>query len=352
MEGLLNNMNKSLFLIFLLTALNSFTQDAGAQSYIEYLERINSIKHTLANGESISSVLKDKGYNNLTKKGGTIDKTLWKNGIPKKDVRKLSVGLEIILPYRAVITNKRTLASTNKENVKNITTKIDSTKKTELEKIFFLDLAYGVKYIQMGQSGVLGNADLSIISPNYLSVKTGFKRGDFLYYGEFAQNKFEMEANSSSTQTQLAHYSLGLNYKNFLFSAQVSQSPFFRNNSGNIEMVKLSTTSAILGYRSDIPLSTKKETHVKWQIMAGSPISANTNNNDSQIKKISGYNARGEIIFERELSRNASRQINYFIKQDFEYTKYKITTDWDTSKGEVDYTSMNSSFQIGLNIDF
>lgn len=225
-------------------------------------------------------------------------------------------------------------------------------KRQELEKIFFLDLGYGARIFDIKQSGVLGSANVSVMTPNYFTFKTGFKINELTYFGDFGLSKFKMKSNSREASEDLMHSSFGLGYKRIFLGAGINQLPLFRNNAGSVEMVKISTTNVKIGYASEFNLKTQKETSISWEISGGIPLSGSSNNSDVKIKKVSGYNAQAKVSFEREISKNKKRQISYFIRQDFEYSDFNINTDWSTSKGSLDYTGSSSSFQAGFKFDF
>lgn len=79
-------------LIFFSTAL-------GAETYQEYVQRIDSIKYTTKDGESINQVLQKKGYHKRQGQFGYSNQTRWKNGLNNKDEEALPPGTELRLPY-------------------------------------------------------------------------------------------------------------------------------------------------------------------------------------------------------------------------------------------------------------
>ncbi len=81
----------------LLTFLWSFA--AFSETYLEYVKRINSVRHILKSEETLLYILKSRGYGDLKRHGGDLDQTLWKNGIGKDEWQYLQTGTEILLPY-------------------------------------------------------------------------------------------------------------------------------------------------------------------------------------------------------------------------------------------------------------
>lgn len=108
-------MNKIYLTCIILTFSAFIFNSKATETYLEYEKRINSIRHSLEKGESISKVLIKKGYTNLLGKNGDIELTLLKNGIRKKDVKKIPIGKEIILPYKDEKENQRSIASVSIE---------------------------------------------------------------------------------------------------------------------------------------------------------------------------------------------------------------------------------------------
>lgn len=71
---------------------------AEQETYLEYVERINSKKHIFKAGEDLANVLKKKGYSDIYKHHGALNQTYWKNGF-RPNNEKLKPGATILLPY-------------------------------------------------------------------------------------------------------------------------------------------------------------------------------------------------------------------------------------------------------------
>lgn len=339
-------------------------QEKKNQSYAEFLKQRSSFRYTLRPGDNIIKALIERGYEDLHGRGGAIDQTLWKNGISKKNIKKLPIGLEIKLPYNPQVETKRlrrktkypsksTLAkSKNKHKRRPATTSLLKNKKQILfEDHFYLDIGYGARFFSIEQNGNLGDASVGEINPHYFNFSTGFTKGSFSYYGEYGVSQFKIRSNSKTMEEQVSFFIFGVGFHNFFLGAGIGQAPIFRNNSGSVELAKLNISEVNLGYKSVKKLRTKKETKIRWGLSFGAPVAGSTNNNNINVSDVSGYSSKLDVSFEREISKNIKNHTFYFIKQNLEYKSWSFDTDWDTSQGNVDYTGVNSSFQIGIRFE-
>lgn len=104
---------------------NTETYAKVGENYLEYLERTNSFVYRVKPRDTLSEILERFGYRNLYKRGGSIDKLRWKNGIYLEKVHSIEPGMEIIMPYVEANLSKREIASIKTQQQE---TKIDYEK--------------------------------------------------------------------------------------------------------------------------------------------------------------------------------------------------------------------------------
>lgn len=223
---------------------------------------------------------------------------------------------------------------------------------SSIEKVVFFDQSYGVNYLSIDQAGSLGNASIGNIVPHKLEFNTGINRGELKFYGGFSFIDLKVSSNSTLLSESLFNYSLGLSYHGLDSAIENDQHPLLRNNNGTIELNKIGITSIYLGYQSKHHLNTKPETVIDYSLKGGFPLKINSSASETKVSNISGYKIKANIRVKREIKKSKNKMWSCFFKQSINYSDYEFNTTWDSSSGSVTKKVLDSSFQIGISIDF
>ncbi|MBA2404812.1 MAG: hypothetical protein H0V66_08575 [Bdellovibrionales bacterium] len=356
----------------------SSASSARPETYIQYLERTNSIKHEFRPGESLSSVLESQGYSDINGHFGALNQTYWKNGF-RRNEKSLKSGTVILLPYDEKIAQgthvkvRPPLAESPKyEPIKDSPAPKKPPEVIEQRpvvmplpdrvgrKISFIpgleewniSALYGAKYLSVSQKGALGSTEVGVLFLNDLKLNSEFIFEDWSAWLQLDSYRFKYKSIASGDSQQMYSLDLGISYKWIMGSIGFVQNPLFRINEGNFEMTAQSLMYLSLGARIDIELPTRKPTVVRLKGWLHYPLSSSTDNTQVKLSSVSGFGASGQAALEREIFSKEIYSLHATWITDLGYQQLSQTVKWDTSAGKVDSTINNASSTLGLLFKF
>lgn len=126
-----------------------FSSTLAAETYREYVKRIDSIKYTTQGGESINGVLQKTGYRKLNGQFGDINQTRWKNGLDNKNIEALPAGTELRLPYKGIIEVPKPVAVMAQKKRSIASLEISETKEGPREDLGAVSLGYTESFLSL-----------------------------------------------------------------------------------------------------------------------------------------------------------------------------------------------------------
>lgn len=387
----------------LLVVLLSAPGDLRSETYVEYVDRINSIKHELKPGDSLPQILEEKGYKDIYKHHGALNQTYWKNGIRPQDKSFQKANIVIALPYDEEIARQSepTFApvlseipkplprdkkvsplkmkvpeksSAVKNHLSTIKPEASIAEKTSPEilsaphavpekierKISFIpgldewniSALYGMKYVSIAQSGDLADADFGVLFLNDLKLQSEFIFEDWSAWFLVDSYKFKFESGSSGDEARMYTLDLGVTYKWMLAAVHVNQYPIFRNNAGAVEMARVGLMSLSLGGKKDIELPTRKPTRLKLKGWINLPVSSSTDSSDIEVSSVSGLGIKGQAELSREIYTRPLYSLHATWMMDAGYQKISQDIEWGNTKGKADSTIIDASTSLGLLLKF
>ena len=211
---------------------------------------------------------------------------------------------------------------------------------------------YGAKYLSVSQSGALGKAEVGVLFLNDLKLNSEFLFEDWSFGFQLDSYKFKYETLSSGDSKQMYSLNLFGSYKWILGGFGIEQNPLFRNNSGDIEMTKMSLMSLSLGVKKDIELPTRKPTSLKLKGWLKYPLSASSDNADIKMDSVSGLGLTGQAELNRLIFSKADYSLHATLMAQVGFQKIEQDVEWDVSKGKAKSTLLDASTSLGLLFKF
>lgn len=211
---------------------------------------------------------------------------------------------------------------------------------------------YGAKYVSVSQSGALGKAEVGVLFLNDLKLNSEFLFDDWSFGFHLDSYKFKYETLTSGDSEQMYALNLFGSYKWFLGGLNIEQNPLFRNNSGNIEMTKMTLMYLSLGAKQDIELPTRKPTVLKLKGWVNYPFSSSSDNADIKLDSVKGFGLIGQAELNRQILAREEYSFHATWMTQIGFQKLTQDVEWDVSKGEVKSTLLDASTAIGLLFKF
>jgi hypothetical protein len=211
---------------------------------------------------------------------------------------------------------------------------------------------YGAKYLSITQSGALGKAELGVLFLNHLSVQSEFVFDQWSIGFQASSYQFRYKTLTAGDTEQMYDLSFFGSYKWFIGGINIEESPLFRNNSGAIEMTKMSVMSLSIGARKDIELPTRMPTMIKLKALIHYPLSSSSSNADIKLNSINGFRLMGQTEFNRQILARNSYSLHATWMTQMSFHELSQDVEWDTSSGETNSTILDASTSIGLLFKF
>lgn len=225
---------------------------------------------------------------------------------------------------------------------------------TELREMeeWNISALYGAKYLSISQTGALGKAEVGVLFLNDLKLNSEFLFDDWSFGFQFDSYKFKYETLTSGDSKQMYALDLFSSYKWFLGGLNVEQNPLFRNNSGNIEMTKMTLIYLSLGARKDIELPTRKPTLLKLKGWVNYPFSSSSDNADIKLDSIKGVGLNGQVELNRQIVATEDYSVHATWMTQAGFQNLTQNVEWDTSKGKTESEIVDASTTLGLLLKF
>jgi hypothetical protein len=211
---------------------------------------------------------------------------------------------------------------------------------------------YGAKYLSVSQTGALGKAEVGVLFLNDLKLNSEFLFDDWSFGFQFDSYKFKYETLTSGDSKQMYALNLFGSYKWFLGGLNIEQSPLFRNNSGNIEMTKMTLMYLSLGAKKDIELPTRKPTVLKLKGWMNFPFSSSSDNADIKLDSIKGFGVNGQVELNRQIFAKEDYSLHATWMTQVGFQKLTQNVEWDVSRGEAKSDILDASTTLGLLFKF
>lgn len=211
---------------------------------------------------------------------------------------------------------------------------------------------YGAKYLSVSQTGALGKGEVGVLFLNDLKLNSEFLFDDWSFGFQFDSYKFKYETLTSGDSKQMYALNLFGSYKWFLGGLKIEQNPLFRNNSGNIEMTKMTLMYLSLGAKKDIELPTRKPTVLKLKGWVNFPFSSSSDNADIKLDSIKGFGVNGQVELNRQIFAKEDYSLHATWMTQVGFQKVTQDVEWDVSKGEAKSDILGASTTLGLLFKF
>ncbi len=211
---------------------------------------------------------------------------------------------------------------------------------------------YGAKYLSVSQSGALGKAEVGVMFLNALKLNSEFLFDDWSFGFQLESYKFKYETLTSGDAKSMYSLNLYGSYKWFLGGLNIEQNPLFRNNSGSIEMTKMSLMYLSLGAKKDIELPTRKPTVLKLKGWVNYPFSSSSDNADIKLDSIKGFGVIGQAELNRQIIAKEDYSLHATWMTQLGFKKITQDVEWDVSKGEAKSNILDASTALGLLFKF
>lgn len=211
---------------------------------------------------------------------------------------------------------------------------------------------YGMKYLSVSQSGALGKAEVGVLFLNDLKLNSEFLFEDWSFGFQLDSYKFKYKTLSSGDSQQMYAANLYGSYKWLLGGLNIEQNPLFRNNSGNIEMTKMTLMYLSLGAKKDIELPTRKPTTLKLKGWVNYPFSSSSDNADIKLDSVKGFGVMGQAELNRQILARDEYSLHATWMTQLGFQRITQDVEWDVSKGEAKSSIVDASTAIGLLFKF
>lgn len=211
---------------------------------------------------------------------------------------------------------------------------------------------YGAKYISISQTGAMGKAEVGVMFLNDLKLNSEFRFDDWSVGFQLDSYKFKYETLTAGDSKQMYALNLFGSYKWILGGVNVEQNPLFRNDSGNIQMTKMTQIHLSLGAKKDFELPTRKPTVIKLKGWVNYPFSSSSENADIKLDSVKGFGLKGQLELNRQIIAREDYSLHATWLTQMGYQKLTQNVEWDVSKGETKSTIMDASTTIGLLFKF
>jgi hypothetical protein len=211
---------------------------------------------------------------------------------------------------------------------------------------------YGAKYLSISQTGAMGKAEVGVMFLNDLKLNSEFRFDDWSFGFQLDSYKFTYETLTAGDSKQMYALNLFCSYKWILGGLNVEQNPLFRNDSGNIQMTKMTQIHLSLGAMKDIELPTRKPTVLKLRGWVNYPFSSSSENADIKLDSVKGFGVKGQLELNRQIIAREDYSLHATWLTQMGYQKLTQNVEWDVSKGETKSMIMDTSTSIGLLFKF
>lgn len=211
---------------------------------------------------------------------------------------------------------------------------------------------YGAKYLSISQTGAMGKAEVGVMFLNNLKLNSEFRFDDWSFGFQLDSYKFKYETLTAGDSKQMYALNLFGSYKWILGGVNVEQNPLFRNDSGNIQMTKMTQIHLSVGAKKDFELPTRKPTVLKLTGSVNYPFSSSSENADIKLDSVKGFGLKGQMELNRQIIARKDDSLHATWLTQMGYQKLAQNVEWDVSKGETKSTIMDASTTIGLLFKF
>jgi hypothetical protein len=211
---------------------------------------------------------------------------------------------------------------------------------------------YGARYLSISQTGAMGKAEVGVMFLNDLKLNSEFRFDDWSFGFQLDSYKFMYETLTAGDSKQMYALNLFGSYKWILGGVNVEQNPLFRNDSGIIQMTKMTQIHLSLGAKKDFDLPTRKPTLLKLRGWVNYPFSSSSENADIKLDSVKGFGLKGQLELNRQIIAREDYSLHATWLTQMGYQKLTQNVEWDVSKGETESTIMDASTTIGLLFKF
>lgn len=299
--------------------------------------------YTVKNGDTLSHIVKKHfPSEKLYGPNGKISEVLLRN--PHiNDPNVIYPNLEIQFEKSEIVSKPVIPESVMPEPVNSETLQLEE---------WNISALYGVNYLSISQSGALGKADIGVVLLNNLTFNSEFIVNDWSLGFQLNSYKFKYQTLTSSDAKQIYSLNLFGSYKWFMAGLNIEQGPLFRNNSGNIEITKMTLISASIGAKKDINFSLKKPTTLKLKGWVNYPLSTSSENANIKLNSISGLKISGQAELNRQISSKNDYSLHATWMSQIGIQKIKQDVEWGVSLGESKSEIVEASTSLGILIKF
>jgi hypothetical protein len=211
---------------------------------------------------------------------------------------------------------------------------------------------YGFRYVSISQNGALGTAEVGVLFLNNLGLNSEFRSDNWAFGFQFNSYEFSYKAASSGDSLRMSSINLYGSHKWVMTGLNIEQSPLFRNNSGSIEVARMTIMSLSAGIKKEIKLSSQKLTILKLKGWFSYPLNASSDNPEIKLNSIRGYGLHGELELNRQFISKSNYSLHVAWTNHFGAQRVSNKVEWSTSVGDTKSQIANASSSLGVLLKF
>jgi hypothetical protein len=226
------------------------------------------------------------------------------------------------------------------------------SEETEATKESLSVLAFGgVRHLVIRQSGAQGAGKVGGMMIDS-GVGSELRLGETIYAMNLHTFNYRYRSEIGDGNLRMYGLDFRLVKNGFIAGLNIEQLPFFRNNGGDLEVVRESFYNFNLGYQQSLELKSRKPSELKLSTWLSLPLAASSDSPNVRINSLRGYGVHGQAVFSRQVLRREDYQVNIFWATHMEYHYIRQHTHWEISSGQTRNIFLGISTSLGMKIDY
>jgi hypothetical protein len=215
-----------------------------------------------------------------------------------------------------------------------------------------VSIVYGFRYLSVSQSGSLGKADLGILTPTDLKLRTDFSF-DEIHFGLLVETYSFKHTNSNDNDPKRMYAAnLYSTYKWLYGGLGFEQNPLFKVINDKNEMTRMTLMYLSLGLKKDFRFKSKNPTLVSLKTWASLPISSTTENSNTTSASVSGIAVNGQFEVGRNFFERDDYSLQWVWSTQMGMQQISQNIKWDELNGNVNSNIISASSNLGILLNF
>jgi hypothetical protein len=209
----------------------------------------------------------------------------------------------------------------------------------------------GIRHLVVRQNGAQGAGKVGGMMLDS-GVGSELRLGETIYAMNLHTFNYRYRSEIGDGDLRMYGLDFRLVKNGFITGLNIEQLPFFRNNGGDLEVVRESFYNFNLGYQHSLELKSRKPSELKLSTWLSLPLAASSDSPNVRINSLRGYGMHGQAVFSRQLLRREDYQLKMFWATHLEYHYIRQHTRWEISNGQTSNIFLGVSTSMGVKIDY